>query len=242
MLAANSYVQQIYIAWCAFYSVSSILLLYLCLVYYWHSAVREEEELNHYRINQRLVPVNWCCRIEYLKRLYVGFCSAYVPLTFIKLGCAWAIAWVTVHNTPAHQILAGLAFGSAIFISLLLFIRRVILKGIQGEKRTHLGIFFYVFNGVYSFTLLGLGIVFCVLRTGEYEFTIMLMVVLDPIFQIYDFYHEPNFKEMFLHQGGISTSFPRVKLPKRKPLNIQSRHNTQGDNLLERMFYKKKVG
>lgn len=189
MLAMNSYVQGVYIAWCAVYTVVTGVLITLCLLYYWKDGKTDTEG----------VPKNWCCSTERYKILYVAFSVFYVFLSVIKVGCIWAIAWVDTNNYPtAHAIVAGFAFGSAILCSILLFLRRVVLS--KFIEKPHLTWVFYLVNFLWCGTLLGLGITLVIVRTGEYEFTVMLMIILDPLFQIYDFYWEPNFEHRYFNE------------------------------------------
>jgi hypothetical protein len=238
MLALNPYVQQLYIAWCAFYSVGSLLLLYFCLRYYWHAGIPASEIVQE---GPDQVPTSWCCKKDPLKALYVAVCTFYTCLTVIKLGCAWAIAWVPVNapNPLPHQILAAFAFGSAIFIEVLLFVRRLVLHGLLGSTsaKKHLGIFYYSVNGIVVGVLVGLGITFCVIRTGEYEFTIMLLVILGPLFQLYDFFFDEDLKGRYFHKGGIAESHPTVVIPL-SPV----RPNKKSGSWLQNLFYKRKVG
>lgn len=210
--------------------------MYFCLVYYWHAGIKTHDTV---QVGGDEIPSSWCCSTNRLKTLYVAFCSIYVPLTIIKLGCAWAIAWVTVSNTPAHQILAGGAFGSAVFIEVLLFARRLVLHGLHGgAAKAHLGYFYYFLNGVVVLSLIGLAITFCVIRTGEYEFTIMLLVVLGPLFQIYDFLLEPDLTGRYFHKTGLRGAHPIVVVVSAPTPYKKS----GGSSWLQRLFTKKKVG
>ena len=122
-----------------------------------------------------------------------------------------------------------------------MFCRRLVLHGLLGGGSTakaHLGVVYYSVNGIVVAVLLGLGITFCVVRTGEYEFTIMLLVILGPLFQLYDFFFDQDLKGRYFHKEGISGAHPVVELP---PSPRSTRLNKSG-SWLQNSFTKRKVG
>lgn len=213
MLAINPFVQGVYIGFCAFYTVVTFTIVGLCLKYYWKDGidnVTEEEELR---------------KKDLAARWFIAFSVFYFTLSIIKIGCMWAIAWVDTNNYPTpHAILAAFAFGSAIFCSILLFLRRVSLSYLV--PKPHLSKWFYMTNLLWVSALLGLGITLCIIRTGEYEFTVMLMVVLDPLFQLYDFSWEPDLE----HRYNNLKTHSAIRL---------GLHPKKG--FLEKLFWKKHI-
>lgn len=214
MLAENSFVQGVYIAFCAVYTCVIFIILGLVVKFYWKDGV---EEITPEGVIRNSKPGYTC-----LLRL---FTAAYITCALTQIGCMWAIAWVDTNNFPIpHGILAGFAFGSAILSTIILFIRRVILSKIV--ETPHLTFWFFFFNFLWECTLLGLGITLIVVRTGEYEFTVMLMIILTYFFQLYDFMMEPNLE----HRYNNSKVHAKIKLD----LKPQK-------SFLEKLFRKKHI-
>jgi hypothetical protein len=199
MLAINTYVQTLYICWCVIYSIIVFSIIGLCVKYYWKGNQRSDSyETNEGEVRERHI----CCKNSSLDFLYIVFTILYIIFSIVKLTGIIGLFFFNVNDpsqSTSHYVFAALAFGFSVACVVLLFVRRVIVY-IMSET-PNLPLYFYIFDGLWSVTVVALASVLIGIRTGEYEFTVSLMVVLDPSWQIADFMSEKNFVKMYYREG-----------------------------------------
>lgn len=195
MLAINTYVQTLYICWCVIYSIIVFCIIGLCTKYYWKGNQRSDFYDNQ---DGETKERHICCKNSALDFLYVVFTILYIIFSLVKLTGIIGLFFFNVNDpsqSTAHYIFAALGFSFAVACVFLLFVRRLIVYTMSRDVNMH--VIFYIFDGLWTLTLISLSSVFIGIRTGEYEFTISLMIVLDPLWQIYDFAKEKNFLKMY---------------------------------------------
>ena len=179
VLGSEEELRIIYAAWLALYASVSVFLLYLVF----------DQPISF----PHLHDINGSCAVVALNDLY-GF------LVITKFtGLIGVLLCPITDPDPdvelAHYLFAGLAFGSAIGISWVLFGKRLIYKDHIMYTRGHLLTWL---NFVYCIAITGVAIWFIdesfeedyVRDKGYIEFVLTLVCVFDRVWQLADFYDD----------------------------------------------------
>lgn len=184
MLTESVVIQELYLLFIGMYSIITLWIIFL--IYYYDFIFVDTD--NHNFLDRHKLTI------------YYFIIYTYIVCALLKLVGFIGLFFFDVNTKPdAHYAFAAIAFICSTLASFLLFCRRLLiythLRDESGRhihaKHPHQNLYVLILDGLVILTMLGLIISFAVERTGGIEFFLVLFLILDPSFFIYDFNSDP---------------------------------------------------
>ena len=179
MLVISADNRELFLSWYVWY-------VFMTLIFLAYSVLWEDTEVIENSDKDAVVPIPCCRKRKHLHGTYLFFTACFATFSIWKL--VFLILLFSFADTgetkDAHAWMAGLAYLCAIASSVSLYIRRLVVRT---QPFIHISILFLLmFNTLVILGQLAMVITFVLTWTGEVEFTLTLLIVLDPIFQVID--------------------------------------------------------
>lgn len=196
LLATDDTVRTLFWSWLSVYAVLTIFMQWIL----YHVPLWETPG------GGRPVFADRLCTEACERRTYRGITGFYTFLTVVELVSLALVASFFVTDASvreAHYVFAGLAFGSHCTRCWLLFFRRMLAVHNEdyfrpdGQRRTII----FVANGLWCITQVIFLVLFAVFLYGWMEFILMMLLMLDKGWQLYD-YHRDSFDTFVLVKDG----------------------------------------
>lgn len=194
LLAVSDETKLYYIIWLWFFVLHNVFSLYIMFIEYIHCILLLEHNVrealsnigSHIHTKNRNI-----LNISNIDKTSLGGLSILlVLLTFIKLLAllfVFIYPVTDIHLYPSHVASAGIAFGSAVGGAFVSFIRRWhILNNIYKLRCFQDSFYSLIFglNFICILTQITFIILFAVFKTGEYEFTLSMAILIEPLFNL----------------------------------------------------------
>ncbi len=184
VLEINSKVQERYLIWWGFYCTTKLYTIFLLTKY---TLKKSPKDISHPKAHY---PYVFYFISTYLYSLFTTL--SVFHLLFIYYNPVSA-------NHVVHYMSASTAFATGIASCFMLQIRRTILAHYVPQIHANYGLF--VFIWITLIAQLSMAICFITItqddnikgpKGGEYEFTLALLIVIDPLWLVYDFWNDKD--------------------------------------------------
>lgn len=215
MLAHDQDVYIMYITWWSFYTLVSIIFMYIVFTVDICVIDNSNADVRHFQ----KAPCN--CSKEAKELIYSLSTAIYLIFDFFKLfGLLMLWLFKTGVDGKSHAIFTGIAIVSSIIVQVFLFIRRM-------TSRVYISVYPYkltvlLINFLCIIATIILTCMFLVSIDGALEFAMAILIGIDPFFQVIDYRYDAECYHILLQKEIKRDLNVRVVLKDDDDLNINT--------------------